>query len=188
MKKLLHVGCGRKRSDLLPGIFKEYEEIRLDIDLNVEPDICCSMTNIVSQNSTYDALFSQHNLEHLHSFDVLPALIEFKRVINDIGFVYIKVPNLEYVATLILEGKLMDTFYESEAGPITALDVIYGYRPMSYKNEFMFHKTGFTLDTLLKISQMAGFILITGRKTLTDIEIIATKTDKINLQEILEKL
>ena len=64
--KLLHVGCG---SDPLPEYLREYEEVRLDINEEVAPDIVASMTNL-GEIGKYDVVLCQHALEHLHEYDV----------------------------------------------------------------------------------------------------------------------
>jgi hypothetical protein len=48
MPKLLHVGCGSKRKAQTTKGFNtpEWEEIRLDIDESLQPDIIGSMTDL----------------------------------------------------------------------------------------------------------------------------------------------
>jgi predicted SAM-dependent methyltransferase len=188
MKKLLHVGCGPKRPDVLPKIFEDYKEVRLDIDPSVEPDICYSMLKTHESGDFYDAIFSSHNLEHLHPFEILPTLEEWKRVLNDSGFVYINVPDIELVAELILKGKINNMVYVSEAGPITPLDMIFGFTHLTYKNIFQRHQCAFTLESLISAFNAARFAQVTGRRIGFDVEVIATKTDQTNVQEILNKI
>jgi len=170
-------------------LFKDYEVIRQDIDAKVSPDYCCSVTDMsIIESDQFDGVFSCHTLEHLHPFDVLPALLEMKRVLNNTGFVYIKLPDLEKVAELILEGKVNSSVYNSEVGPITPLDIIFGYKNFTYNNSFYQHKCGFTLDSLLNAFKSAGFEQIVGRRVGFDLEAVATKSNLININEILSKI
>ena len=45
MKNFLHVGCGPQYKDSLKG-FKDWQEIRFDIDPKVKPDILGSLTDM----------------------------------------------------------------------------------------------------------------------------------------------
>ena len=189
MKKLLHIGCGFKRQDLLPDIFKDYEEIRQDIDKNVNPDYCCSINDMsIIESDQFDAVFSSHCLEHLHPFDILPTLEETNRVLNGNGFVFIRVPDLEIVAEFILKGMINTTVYESDGGPVAPLDMIYGFKYYTKKNPFMEHKCGFTVNSLIDALRAARFGQVTGRRYGFDVQAIAAKTEQINLQEILERI
>ena len=70
-KKLLHVGCGPKHP--LPAFLTgdEWQEIRLDIDPNVKPDIIASITHMAAvDNASVDGVYSSHNLEHLFAHEV----------------------------------------------------------------------------------------------------------------------
>jgi hypothetical protein len=60
VKTLLHVGCGHKRkSQTTPGFnLPEWDEIRLDIDPKVQPDLLGTMVDMSAVGSgTIDAVF-----------------------------------------------------------------------------------------------------------------------------------
>jgi hypothetical protein len=63
-------------------------------------------------------------------------------VLTDDGDLLLFVPDLEGLT--ISE----DVLFVSPAGPITALDLIYGYRPMIEASPYMAHHTGFTSQSL----------------------------------------
>ena len=68
MSLLLHVGCGSKRKNQTTRGFNKdnWQELRLDIDPSVNPDIIGTMTDMSAlENSSVDAIFSSHNIEHL---------------------------------------------------------------------------------------------------------------------------
>lgn len=140
--KLLHVGCGRQPlPDWLPNHFKLYEEVRLDIDHKVQPDIVASLTDL-GDIGQFDAIFGTHVLEHLFPHEVVKAMSEFRRVLNPGGFVMMIVPNLDGIKPT------REVVYQSTAGPITGLDMYYGKESMVEENPYMAHKTGFVPETM----------------------------------------
>lgn len=168
MKKFLHVGCGPKRKDrTTPGFTEhEWQELRFDIDPDVKPDIVGSMLDMSAvKTASVDAIYSSHNIEHLYPHEVPLALAEFKRVLLPDGYIVITCPDLQSVATLIAQDKLTDPAYESPAGPIAPLDILYGHRSsMAIGNLYMAHRCGFTEKVLRATLQLAGFISVATAK------------------------
>lgn len=185
-KKLLHVGCGPKRKNQTTPAFNssDWHEIRLDVDMTASPDVIGSMTDMGDVASgSIDAIFSSHNIEHLYPHEVGLALKEFLRVLNDDGFVVITCPDLQSVCALIAEDKLTDPAYDSPAGPIAPLDILYGHRPqLAIGNHYMAHKCGFTRKVLEGTLRHAGFITIaTTTRPVSpyfDLWALATKTGR----------
>lgn len=181
MKKFLHVGCGPKSKQQTTKGFNTdaWQEIRLDIDKAVEPDVIGTMTDMhLVANEAVDAIFSSHNIEHLYPHEVPIALKEFLRVLNETGFLLITCPDLQSVCALVAENKLTETAYESAAGPITPLDILYGHRAsMQAGNLYMAHRCGFTKDVLTKALIQAGFksVIAAARPTHFDLWAIASK-------------
>lgn len=160
-KTLLHVGCGTAPKSRLPMCFQEeqWEEIRLDIDPRVKPDIVASLTDMsVVPSISADAVWSSHNLEHLESHQVPAALLEIRRVLKPGGFVLITLPDLTTVASLIAQGKATEVIYNSPAGPITPLDMLFGHQASLERGKaYMAHRTGFTSSMLQSSLVKAGF-------------------------------
>ena len=151
MKKLLHVGCGTDNKKSLKGFNNSFwSETRLDIDKNVQPDIVGSLTDMSLVDSrSVDALFSSHNIEHIFPHEVPTALREFNRVLSDDGFVVITCPDLVSVCKAVVNDRLMEPLYSSDAGPISPIDILYGYREFIEQGKiYMAHKTGFTYTSL----------------------------------------
>jgi SAM-dependent methyltransferase len=161
-KVFLHVGCGSPSPDKVHQRFRgpDWREVRLDIDPTVRPDIVASIVDLEPVDSTsVDAVWSSHNLEHVFAHEVPAVLASFLRVLRPGGTALITLPDLQAVAKQIAVGKLEDTLYTSPAGPITPLDVVYGYRPsIAEGNEFMAHRTGFTAKTLGAKLRSVGFV------------------------------
>jgi hypothetical protein len=91
------------------------------------------------------------------------ALKEFLRVLKPKGFLVVTCPDLQSVAKLIAEDKLLDPAYTSPAGPISPIDILYGHRPqLAAGNHYMAHKCGFTLKALFGTLRANGFKAIAG--------------------------
>ena len=81
MKKFLHVGCGPKTKVQTTPVFAsdEWEEVRLDIDENCNPDIIAALPDLSDiETSSYDAICSSHNIVHLFPHEDDIALLESK--------------------------------------------------------------------------------------------------------------
>ena len=184
-KVLLHVGCGHSTLHDIPlsGFQNNHwEEIRLDIDPSVQPDITGTMTDMKAvENAFADAIYSSHNIEHLYPHEVHIALQEFLRVLKPNGFAVITCPDVQAAAAMIAEDRMFDTAYESPAGSITPFDILYSYRPFVEKNpQWMAHHCGFTLSTLMATLQNAGFASVIGARRLAafDLWVLASKSPR----------
>jgi predicted SAM-dependent methyltransferase len=160
-KIVLHVGCGLPHPERLHQLFRgpEWKEVRLDIDASVQPDIVASLTNMqIIESECVDAVYSSHCLEHLYPHEVPFCLQELLRVLKLTGFALITLPDLQAVAKLIAADKLDEPAYQSPAGPIAPMDILYGHRAsMALGNLYMAHRTGFTAKTLSASIIRAGF-------------------------------
>lgn len=160
-RTFLHVGCGPKRKDRTTRAFNtpEWNEVRLDIDPAVGPDVVGTMTDMSALASgSMQAVFSSHNIEHLHPHEVPVALREFLRVLDDSGFAVITCPDLQSVCAQVAQDRLTEPLYESTVGPISALDLLYGHRrSMAQGNLFMAHRCGFTRKVLNASLRSAGY-------------------------------
>ena len=124
--------------------------MRLDIVPDYAPDIVADMIDM-GEIGTFDAILCRHSLEHLSPHNVSRALKEFLRVLNPGGVALIFVPDLEGVSAT------EEILFESPAGPICGLDLMYGYRRVLEECPYMAHKTGFVSSTLHKEIEQAGF-------------------------------
>lgn len=167
---VLHVGCGVADPAKLPEMFfapGQWRELRYDIDPDVAPDIIGTITDMTNiATASVDAVWSSHNVEHLYPHEVPVALAEFRRVLKPGAFALITLPDLQQVAELVAAGNLEGPAYESPAGPIAAIDILYGWRaPIARGNHYMAHKTGFVQSTLQRAMDDAGFV---GTQVLRD--------------------
>ena len=167
-KTVLNVGCGHPGQRSLHASFKgaEWREIRLDVDPTVNPDIVCSMTDMRPiASDSIDAIWSSHNLEHLHRHEVPLALAEFLRVLRPGGELLMSLPDLQRIAELVVDDGLEDEAYMSPSGPITPLDMIYGHSASLARGHlYMAHKSGFTARTLSQLLTGTGFAVVTVQR------------------------
>jgi ubiquinone/menaquinone biosynthesis C-methylase UbiE len=181
LKKVLNVGGNNKKIPLPPQ-YAEYEHVLLDIDPKGSPDIVCDARELISLDSSqFDAIYCSHNLEHYYRHDVKKVLAGFFHVLKDDGFAHIRVPDLNEVMRVTIERNLDidDVLYQSPAGPIMVLDVLYGYNVEIERSgqDFFAHKTGFTQKSLLKALQRSGFSKIYSGVGNLEINAFAFKGD-----------
>ena len=61
-----------------------------------------------------------------------------RRVLDESGVLVLTCPDLQSVAQLVADDKLLEPAYHAPAGPIAPLDILYGHRPaMAAGNLFM---------------------------------------------------
>lgn len=167
-RTVLNVGCGYPFRQRLHKHFHgpEWREIRLDIDAAVQPDILCSITDMSPvADASVDAIWSSHNLEHIHRHEVPFALGEFLRVLKPGGLLLATLPDLQQVAELVAADRLEDEAYLSPSGPVAPLDMIFGHGPSLARGyAFMAHKTGFTRRSLHQLLVETGFAEVRVRR------------------------
>jgi SAM-dependent methyltransferase len=180
MRTLLHVGCSSQNKSGLKGFDSDdWHEIRFDIDPSVHPDIEGTLTDMHAVGTaSVDAIYSSHNIEHVFPHEVHTVLLEFHRVLKEDGIVVLTCPDLISVCQAVVNDRLMETLYESPAGPIAPIDILYGYRDYVARGHiYMAHKTGFTYSTLYKAFFQAGFKFNVGaaRPNYFDLWIVSFK-------------
>jgi len=183
MKTFLHVGCGPQDKSHIVGFNNDnWNEIRFDIDKNVNPDIEGTLLDMkLVETGSIDAIYSSHNIEHVYPHEVQIVLKEFHRVLKEDGMVVLVCPDLQSVCEAIVNDKLLEPLYESDAGPISPIDILYGLRgSIAAGNEYMAHKGGFTYSVLNDAFLQAGFKMNFGgrRQDIWELFIISFVQEK----------
>jgi SAM-dependent methyltransferase len=186
MKTFLHVGCGPQYKSQIKGFDNEnWKEIRFDIDEKVNPDIVGTLLDMSAvETGSVDAIYSSHNIEHVFPHEVPIVLREFHRVLKDDGMVVLVCPDLQSVCEAVVDDKLLQPLYESPAGPISPIDILYGHRPaIARGNEYMAHKGGFTYSVLNDAFIEAGFKMNYGGRNPDRWELFIISFKQEKLQE-----
>lgn len=175
-----NVGCGPRGSAAIPAFFSDWQELRVDVDPLVAPDILGALTDLSAlPDGSVDALYAAHSLEHLYAHEVPRALAEFWRVLNPGGFACLIVPDLQTVAGYIAADKLHEPLYQSPAGPITPHDILFGHgASIAAGRVTMAHRCGFTPGMLSKFLRQSPFAesVIRRRGPALELAVVARKT------------
>ncbi len=157
--QVLNVGGGASRH--LPPHYDGWQQVLMDIDPAVNPDLVCDARELCGTTpAAYDAVYCSHNLEHVYRHEVPTVLAGFKHVLKPGGRVEIYVPNLiNLMQSLLSAGRdLDDVWYMAGANPIRFHDVLYGWgQAMEKGNLFYAHKCGFSQVSLCNALLRAGF-------------------------------
>lgn len=160
---LFNMGSGPQRLfELLPdpAPFADWREIRVDINPDCRPDICSDLVDLrpVIADGAADLIYCSHVIEHFHDHEVDAVLREFARILRRDGMLMLRQPDLAAVVAHFDPADPTRPLYGSPAGPISALDVLYGHRSsIAQGNVFMAHRTGFTETSLASRLLEAGF-------------------------------
>jgi len=143
---VINVGCGPPRLGDLPKYFNGWSKVRVDSDESVRPDIIADLTDLsVIPDASVDAVWASHCIEHLYVHQVPAALKEFRRVLRAGGFACVIVPDLQTVANYLVADRIHEPLYQSDAGPVTPHDIIFGFGPaIAEGRTSMAHRCGFT--------------------------------------------
>jgi len=181
-RRVLNAGSGSRAARQLHSAFAagDWQEVRLDLDPSVAPDVVGSVTDMRAAfaDGSFDAIWCSHVMEHLFAHQVSEALAEFRRVLRPDGFALITSPDLETVAELVAARGLDAVIYVSAAGPITPLDMIFGHgASLARGREPMAHRTGFSCASLGNLLIEAGFASVRAKRELYDLWALALMPD-----------
>lgn len=131
----LDLGCGRRPA---PGY--------VGVDLHEDAEIQGSLLNVPLPEGSATDIYSSHSLEHVRKAEVIPALIEWLRLLQPGGRLILRVPDLKWcvenwLATGCRNGWELDTIFGSQ------------------EHEGNVHKTGFTPLMLHFYLTRSGFIV-----------------------------
>ena len=172
---IVNLGSGPREALSLPSYFNDWQQLRVDVDPVVEPDVLADLTDLSPIPANHaDAVWASHCLEHLYEHQVMIALNEFRRVVRDDGFVCIIVPDLQAVANYVAADRLHEPLYDSPAGPITPHDIFFGYGPaIAGGRTSMAHRCGFTPGVLQKCFEQLSFGEVVLRRREQALELVA---------------
>jgi SAM-dependent methyltransferase len=172
---VVNVGCGPPNASDLPAYFDGWHQLRVDVDRAMHPDIVADLTDLSPiPDASAHAIWASHCVEHLYEHQVPLALREFRRVLRDDGFVCIIVPDLQSVASYLVADRLHETLYESDAGPITPHDIVFGFgAAIAVGRTSMAHRCGFTPAMLQRSFSELRFGEVMLRRRSGELELVA---------------
>jgi predicted SAM-dependent methyltransferase len=181
MPVVVNAGCGPLGGARLPALFDTWQQLRVDLDPGVEPDVVASVTDLSAiPSESANAVWSAHCVEHLYAHEVSRALGEFYRILTDDGFACIVVPDLQAIASYIAADKLHAPIYSSAAGPRSAHDMVYGFGVAIAQGRVgMAHRCGFTPSLMVSRFQELPFGEILVRRRPSALELVAVVQKKI---------
>jgi predicted SAM-dependent methyltransferase len=100
------------------------------------------------EDGSAELIYASHVLEHFPHDETLAILRDWRRVLHDGGNLYVAVPNLEVIADMLLNRS---GWFTPPHSPWVG--AIYG----GQKDEYDFHKAGFTPGWLTYLLTEAGF-------------------------------
>jgi SAM-dependent methyltransferase len=172
---LVNVGCGPRNGNTLPRYFDTWRQLRVDVDASVQPDILADLTDLSPiPDGSADAIWAAHCIEHLFAHQVKAALLEFRRVLREDGFVCVIVPDLQIVAQYVAADRLHEPLYDSPAGPVTAHDILFGFgAAIAAGRTSMAHRCGFTPGMLQRCFNQLPYGEVLLRRRSAELELVA---------------
>lgn len=175
--RVLNVG-GNSKAIPIPPHYAGWEHLLLDIDSRGGPDVLADARELDALPAAqFDAVYCSHNLEHYYRHEGRRVLRGFLHVLRADGFAEIRVPDVGALTKRLAAtgGDVDDVLYVSEAGPVTAHDVLYGFAAEVERSgrDFYAHKTGFTPKSLHRRLAEAGFATIVLGAVPASFELVA---------------
>ncbi|HEY4066246.1 MAG TPA: methyltransferase domain-containing protein [Burkholderiaceae bacterium] len=179
--RVLDVGANSKLIGI-PEHYAGWNHLLLDIAPGPDIDLQMDARALADYGGArFDSIYSSHNLEHFYPHDVPKVLAGFVHVLKPDGFVDIRVPDLNSVLKAVVDRgmELDDVLYVSQAGPISAHDVIYGWGAQIERSgvDFFAHKRGFSAKSLTLALDAAGFVHIHTAVDNFEVRAVAFKTE-----------
>lgn len=168
MKRFLNVGGGSKEIPV-PEYYRDWQHDLADADPESGADQAIEPRELTKLPAgMYDAAYCAHVLERYYPHDGRKVIAGIKHVLKADGFAEIRTVNLAAVmkdaATKNLE--LTDPVLQTDAGPVTVRDLIYGYQDELEEtgDDSFVHRTGFSPKTLASLLSDAGFarVIVAG--------------------------
>ncbi len=136
----LNLGCG---ANAIPGF------VNVDILPGAGVDVVADLREpLPFTDGAADLVYASHVLEHFPTEEIPSILADWRRVLRDGGLLLVAVPDLETIARCLLQHP---GWFTPPHNPW--LGAVYG----GQKDEFDFHKTGFTLLWLAARLDESGF-------------------------------
>ena len=131
----LNLGCGSRKLEGYTGV-----------DLAPGAEIQCDIRKLTfAENESVDEIIAIHVIEHFYRWEVLPMLMDWRRVLVKGGKLILECPNIKKAASALLAG----------SDDNMSMWAFYGNPEL--KDELHCHHWGYTPETLTQAVKSAGF-------------------------------
>ena len=161
MPKFLHAHCGSNTKERTTKVFSgsDWEEVRLDPDAGSTSHVTGGLADLGGfADASFDAVFTSRSLERFYAHEVQAVLAGCLRVLRPEGYLIIISADIEEACAWVAQGKILEKAYDSPAGPVTPLDILYGFRPALAAGKLRYAcNCGFTAQSLALGLKKAGY-------------------------------
>jgi len=117
----------------------------ISVDLSPKADVNCDIRKLPYEDNSVEEIIAIHVIEHFYKWEVLPLLLEWRRVLQPGGRLILECPNLAQAARYFLSG----------ASDQLSMWAFYGNPDL--KDELHCHHWGYTPQSLVETLEQAGF-------------------------------
>ncbi|MDL2316949.1 methyltransferase domain-containing protein [Desulfovibrio sp. OttesenSCG-928-A18] len=192
MPRFLHAACGNNDKTRTTREFDQgdWEEVRMDVSEEARPDVIASLLDMpMVPDAYFDAVFTAHSLERMYPHQVGSALANIMRVLKHDGYLVVTAADIQAACALVAEDKLLEPAYDSPAGPVAPLDILYGFRPaLAAGYERHACKCGFTSRALTGTLAQAGFVSLWSARNPDTFTLVSLATKAQKSEEELKDL
>ena len=159
MARIANLGSGNPEMnrDVIWRLWPDAEIVNIDGDPTTGAEVNCDLRQLTLDDGSFDGAFLSHVLEHFCEADGLKVLGEIWRILKVDGKAVVRVPDLRQACFSISIGKGLAVAYSSLAGPIRAMDVLFGLQQSVGEHPLMTHRWGFDQDSLQQVLTTVGF-------------------------------
>jgi hypothetical protein len=93
----LNLGCGTYRLNGFTNV---------DLDQNLHPDLVADVRTLPFRDGVAEKIYAGHIIEHLWPWEVVPALLEWRRVMKAGAVLYIVFPDMHKAAFAYVKGQI----------------------------------------------------------------------------------
>lgn len=135
------------------GAGSKHNEGYLRVGLESDHDVVTDLRRLPFPDDYADEAMAIHVVEHFHLWDVVPTLIEWRRVLKPGGLLVLELPDLMKCCRAFVR--------DAGASPRNSLWGMFG--DSKHQDPLMLHKWGYTPDTLAALMREAGFVKVKNR-------------------------
>ena len=134
----------------LPKTFRSEEWQEIVVSKEIPNAISLDIRELSAlPGESCNVIWNAGSLSYLYAHEVVPVLTECYRILQPKGVLLLQVADLQRIGEIMAQGKLENALYNSPAGPIAAIDLLFGHRgSLSAGNKKAQTHTGFAARTI----------------------------------------